>query len=98
MEVSVRQAGQTLSRLINQTIFEKRPIVITSRGKPKAMLLSIEEYDRLTHPGGIKPEVLEKARQLREALAAQVGVLQEDWVAAARDERTATLLSEVKTA
>ncbi len=97
MEVSVRQAGQTLSRLINQAIFEKRPIVITARGKPKAMLVSIEEYDRLTHPGGIKPEVLEKARQLREALAAQVGVLQEDWVAAARDERTTTLLSGVKT-
>lgn len=97
MEVSVRQAGQTLSRLINQAIFEKRPIVITARGKSKAVLMSIEEYDRLTHPSGIKPEALEKARQLREALAAQVGVLQEDWVAAARDERATALLSGVET-
>ena len=93
MEVSVRQAGQTLSRLINQVIFEKRPIIITARGKSKAVLMSIEEYNRLTHPEGIKAEALETARQLRKDLEAEVGVRQEDWVAEARAERAANILS-----
>ncbi|MBN2002689.1 MAG: type II toxin-antitoxin system Phd/YefM family antitoxin [Anaerolineae bacterium] len=92
MEVSVRQACQTLSRLINQVIFEKRPIIITARGKSKAVLMSIEEYERLTNPEGIRAETLETAQRLREALEAEVGVLQEDWVAEARTEHAANLL------
>lgn len=93
MEVSVRQAGQTLSRLINQVIFEKRPIIITARGKSKAVLMSMEEYHRLTQPEGIKAEALETARQLRAALEAEVGVLQTDWLAETRAEHAANLLT-----
>ena len=41
-------------------------------------------------------DLLEMARQLREVLAAQVGVLQEDWVAEARAEREAVLLASLE--
>lgn len=92
LEVSVRQARQTLARLINQTVTEECPIIITVHDKPKAVLLSIEAYERLTHPGGVCAEALEAAQQLRVALASQVNVLPEDWVASARAEREAALL------
>lgn len=89
MEVSVRQAGQMLSRLINQARFERRPIIITARGQPRAVILSMEEYERLTQLNQTRAAALAAAQTLRETLAAQVGELTTDWVAAARAERDA---------
>jgi prevent-host-death family protein len=91
LEVSMHQAGQTLPSLIDQIILEKRPIIITEHGKSKAVLLSIEEYNRLTQSGGICAEALAAAQRLREALATRTDVLQEDWVAAARAARETAL-------
>jgi prevent-host-death family protein len=39
MEVGIRQAGQELSRLINQAVYGNRHITITSRGKPKRPMI-----------------------------------------------------------
>ena len=89
MEVSIGQAARELSRLINQAVYGGRHITITSRGKPKAVLLSVEEYDRLVKGTGPPREALEEARRLREAFAARHGVLSVDLVRAARDEREA---------
>jgi prevent-host-death family protein len=87
MQVGIRQAGRELSRLINQAVHGHRHITITSRGKPKAMLLSIEEYERLMRKGEARSQALEKARELRESFAARYGVLSVDLVQAAREER-----------
>ena len=78
MQVSIRQAGRELSRLINQAVYGGKHITITSRGKPKAILLSVQEYERLTEKAGPRIEVLEEARRLRETFAARYGVLETD--------------------
>lgn len=91
MEVSIRQAGRQLSRLINEAVYGDKHITITSRGKPKAILLSVEEYERLSKKTGPQMAVLEEARRLREAFAARYGVLEVDLVRAAREEREARM-------
>ncbi len=93
MQVGIRQAGRELSRLINQAVYGNKHITITSRGKPKAILLSIKEYERLTKKTGPQMAVLEEARRLREAFAARYGVLAVDLVQAAREEREARMAS-----
>jgi prevent-host-death family protein len=46
--VSIVEAKRELSKVVNEAAFGHRPVVITSRGKPKAVLLSHEEFLRLT--------------------------------------------------
>jgi prevent-host-death family protein len=93
MQVSVRQAGRELSRLINQAVYGSEHITITSRGRPKAVLLSVEEYERLAGDGGARREALNEARRLREAFAARHGILSVDLVQTAREEREARMTS-----
>jgi prevent-host-death family protein len=93
MQVSIRQAGRELSRLINEAVYGDKHITITSRGKPKAILLSVEEYERLGQKTGPQMAVLEEARCLREAFAARYGTLEVDLVQAAREEREARTAS-----
>lgn len=93
MQVSIRQAGRELSRLINEAVYGDKHITITSRGKPKAILLSVEEYERLSGKTGPQMAVLEKARCLRETFAARYGTLEVDLVQAAREEREAHMAS-----
>jgi len=88
MYVGIRQAARQLSRLVNQAVYGHEHITITSRGKPKAVLLSIQEYTRLTQTRP-RSEALQRARRLRETFAARYGVLSVDLVQAARQEREA---------
>lgn len=93
MQVGIRQAGRELSQLINRAVYGKEHITITSRGKPKAILLSVQEYERLTTGSGPRLEALAEARRLREAFAARYGVLTVDLVQAARQERETGMAS-----
>lgn len=49
MERQLQEAKNRLSQLINETVHGGAQI-ITVRGKPTAVLLSMEEYQRLTTP------------------------------------------------
>jgi len=91
MQVGIRQAGRELSRLINRAVYGNEHILITSRGKPKAILLSVGEYERLTKKGGPQMDVLEQARRLREEFATRYGMLEIDLIRAAREEREARM-------
>ena len=46
--VSIAQAKRELSRLVNRAAFGHEIIVLTSRGKPKAVLLGLEDFERLS--------------------------------------------------
>ncbi len=59
--VSVSQMKDTLSEVINRAAYGNERIVIASRGKPKAAVISIEDLERL--------EELEDTLAVREALA-----------------------------
>ncbi len=45
--LSIAKARRELSRVVNQVAFGKMPVVLTSRGRPKAVLVGHEEYLRL---------------------------------------------------
>ncbi len=49
MEWQLQEAKNRLSQLVSQAA-QDGPQIITVRGKPAAILLSIEEYQRLTRP------------------------------------------------
>ena len=59
IRVSVSEVKADFSKYLNQAAYGHERVVITSRGKPKAILLGIEEMKRL--------EALEKAAGQTEA-------------------------------
>ena len=44
---SIGQVKRDISELVNRVAYAGDRIVLTSRGKPKAALISIEDYERL---------------------------------------------------
>lgn len=47
IRVSIGQVKRDISELVNRVAYRGERIVLTSRGKPKAALVSIEDYERL---------------------------------------------------
>jgi prevent-host-death family protein len=45
--VSIGQVKRDISDLVNRVAYGGERIVLTSRGKPKAVIVSIEDYERL---------------------------------------------------
>ncbi len=45
--VSIGEVKRDISELVNRVAFGGERIVLTSRGKPKAVLVNIEDYKRL---------------------------------------------------
>jgi prevent-host-death family protein len=46
-QVSIGQVKRDISELVNRVTYAGERIILTSRGKPKAALISIEDYERL---------------------------------------------------
>jgi prevent-host-death family protein len=51
-QVSIGQIKRDISELVNRVNYAGDHIIITSRGKPKAALVSMEEYERLLKSEG----------------------------------------------
>ncbi len=47
IKVPIGQVKRDISDLVNQVAYGGKRVVLTSRGKPKAALISIEDYERL---------------------------------------------------
>jgi prevent-host-death family protein len=45
-QVSIGQVKRDISELVNRVAFGKEHIVLTSRGRPKAVIISVEDYAR----------------------------------------------------
>lgn len=48
MQVSIGQIKRDISVLVNRVAYGGERIILTSRGKPKAVLISMDDYRRLT--------------------------------------------------
>lgn len=46
-QVSIGQVKREISELLNRVAFGGERIVLTSRGKPKAVIVSLEDYERI---------------------------------------------------
>lgn len=51
IRVSIGQVKRDISDLVNRVAYRGERVVLTSRGKPKAVLVSVEDYARLTEQG-----------------------------------------------
>lgn len=45
--VSIGLVKRDISELVNRVAYGREQVVLTSRGKPKAVLISVEDYERL---------------------------------------------------
>jgi prevent-host-death family protein len=61
-EISISQLKDSLSEYVNRAAYARERIIILSRGKPKAVVISLEDLERL--------EELEDALAAAEALDA----------------------------
>lgn len=47
IQVSIGQVKRDISELVNRVSYAGERIILTSRGKPKAVLINIEDYEKL---------------------------------------------------
>lgn len=48
IQVSIGQVKRDISMLVNRVAYGDERVILTSRGKPKAVIVSMEDYERLT--------------------------------------------------
>ena len=81
---SISQIKRDISQLVNRVAYGGERIILTSRGRPKAALVSLADLQRLLAPGDAAEErarelaILDQARALRAQIAARVGGLLPD--------------------
>jgi len=71
--VSIGQVKRDISELVNRVAYGGDCILLTSRGKPKAALISIEDYERLKRQDGEAQaagwrEWMQQAKELSNAI------------------------------
>ena len=68
--ISIAEASRQLSQVINRATYGREVVVLTSRGRPKAVLVGVEAFQALLgiQPSDQSESVEEFARQFRRAL------------------------------
>jgi prevent-host-death family protein len=68
--ISIAEASRQLSQVINRATYGREVVVLTSRGRPKAVLVGVEVFQALLgiQPSSQSESVEEFARQFRQAL------------------------------
>ncbi|MBI2875974.1 MAG: type II toxin-antitoxin system Phd/YefM family antitoxin [Candidatus Tectomicrobia bacterium] len=102
--IGIAEAKNALSTIVNRVAFGRERIILESRGKPKAAVISIEDLQRLE---SWEPEItstaarmsaLAEARAVRQAIAARQGAPDSESVVDTlhrlREERTLALEGE----
>ena len=56
-QVSIGQIKRDISELVNRVTYGGERIILTSRGKPKAALVSMQDYERLLRSEGRASEI-----------------------------------------
>ncbi len=46
-QVAIGQVKRDISDLVNRVAYGEERIILTSRGKPKAVLVSLEDYEKI---------------------------------------------------
>ena len=96
--VSISEIKRDVSAIVNRVAFGGERIVLTSRGRPKAALVSIDDLERLRELDADvvarrarRKAALDQARAVREKIAARVGGIlpdSADELRELREERT----------
>lgn len=75
-QVTIGQVKRDISDLVNRVAYAGERIVLTSRGRPKAVLISLTDFERLQETEQTSPVAewqawLEKNQQLRSDIMAE---------------------------
>ena len=70
--ISIGQVKRDISELVNRVAYGGERVVLTSRGKPKAVLVSVEDYQRLQAISTPDQERLMAWKKDTQALAHQI--------------------------
>ena len=73
-DVGIAEARRDLSAIINRVVYGGERVILTSRGKPKAAIISIEDLNRLEE---MEKTVDERARTERKAALAMAKAVRE---------------------
>lgn len=75
IQISIGQVKRDISEMVNRVAYQGERIVLTSRGRPKAVLVSLEDYKKLQQSEASQParsawlanaqELAERIRQRR---------------------------------
>lgn len=65
-QVSVSEASRNLSHWLNQATYGRTPVVVTSHGKAKAVIISAEDFEHLVGIHGFVNRELMPTEQLRQ--------------------------------
>ena len=101
--VSISQVKRDISELVTRVAHGGERIILTSRGRPKAVLVSLADLERLQSQGDATVDdvrtrrmaALEQARAIRNQIAARTGALLPDSTQELndlREERDAELM------
>ena len=71
-QVSIGQVKRDISELVNRVAYAHERIVLTSRGKPKAVLVSMEDYARLEAMSGAGTDAWQAWQAEHEQLTADI--------------------------
>jgi prevent-host-death family protein len=89
MTVSISEASRNLSHLVNQASYGRECVMLTSRGRPKAVIIGMETFEMLL---GVQSTATAKRlpvdqlrQELRQALAAGGYRTKEEIVALVQD-------------
>ena len=70
-QVSIGQVKRDLSELVNRVTYAGERIILTSRGKPKAVLVSMQDYERLLRSEN-RPAEIQKWLAQTKALSGRI--------------------------
>lgn len=70
-QVSIGQVKRDISELVNRVSYARERIILTSRGKPKAVLVSMDDYEQLLRSENRASDIQQWLTQAR-ALSSQI--------------------------
>ena len=78
-QVSIGQVKRDISELVNRVAFGGERIILTSRGKPKAALVSVQDYETLEKmTAEVRQTHWAAWQQVNEALTGQILARRQD--------------------
>jgi len=80
-QVSIGQVKRDISELVNRVSYGGERIILTSRGKPKAALIGLDDYERLVQAANRTAEIqqwLDDAQALSQQIEIRQGQIDVD--------------------
>ena len=98
--ISATEARIRFGDLLRRVVEEQTPVVVERGGKPRVVVLSIEEYDRLRAGQSLQEDWRSQLTRTRELIRAEIGdtppLPVDDLIDEMREERDAGLLANLR--